>query len=158
MNVDVITKLIKKNLSISSMESCTGGLLASTITDVSGASAIFPGSLVTYSNEAKIKSGVLENIINEYGVYSANTAEAMAKASCEYFDTKIGVGITGTLDRVDPNNGDSISGIVYYSIRYLDKYYNCELQVPCDLNNRHDKKEYVVNEILKSIKNYILFD
>lgn len=112
--------LIHKNQTITTMESMTSGLIASLITDTEGASAIFKGSLVTYSNEIKIKYGVPEDIINTYGVYSKNTAEAMAKAVCDIFGTQIGIGITGSAGNVDPVNQDSIPGKVYFSI-YIDK-------------------------------------
>ena len=56
--------LIQKNKTISFMESCTSGLLASMFTDTEGASKVFTGSLVTYSNEQKIKAGVSEDVIS----------------------------------------------------------------------------------------------
>lgn len=59
----IIKKLIKSGTTISTMESCTSGLIASMITDTEGASAIFPGGYVTYLNETKIFVGVDENII-----------------------------------------------------------------------------------------------
>ena len=68
--------LIKKGITVTTMESCTSGLIASLITDSEGASAIFKGGFVTYSNEAKILNGVSESIINDYGVYSPETAKA----------------------------------------------------------------------------------
>ena len=55
---EFVTYLIEHGISISTMESCTSGLLASAITDTEGASAIFKGGFVTYSNEAKIRQGV----------------------------------------------------------------------------------------------------
>ena len=62
----IIKKLIKSGTTISTMESCTSGLIASMITDTEGASAIFPGGYVTYLNETKIFVGVDENIIKKY--------------------------------------------------------------------------------------------
>ena len=60
---DVIKKLIQTNTSISTMESCTSGMIASMITDTEGASAIFPGGFVTYLNETKILIGVDAKVI-----------------------------------------------------------------------------------------------
>lgn len=86
----VIKTLIEKQTTISTMESCTSGLIASMITDTEGASAIFPGGYVTYSNETKMFVGVDEQVLRQYGVYSRECAQAMAednsgKASYRYF-------------------------------------------------------------------------
>ena len=67
---NIIKKLIDTHTTVSTMESCTSGMIASTITDTEGASAIFPGGYVTYLNETKIFIGVEEEIIRKYGVYS----------------------------------------------------------------------------------------
>ena len=61
---NLIKKLISSGTTISTMESCTSGLIASMITDTEGASAIFPGGYVTYLNQTKIFVGVDEGIIN----------------------------------------------------------------------------------------------
>ena len=80
MNRDaVIKKLIAGRKTISTMESCTSGLIASMITDTEGASAIFPGGYVTYMNETKVFIGVEEAVIRQYGVYSKECARAMAQ-------------------------------------------------------------------------------
>jgi nicotinamide-nucleotide amidase len=108
--------LIEKQMTVTTMESCTAGLIASLITDTDGSSAVMRGAFVTYSNETKIKQGVPEEVIEEFGVYSEETACAMAEACREAYDTNLGVGITGTLGRVDPGNSDSVSGEVYFAI------------------------------------------
>lgn len=143
--------LIDSGKSISTMESCTGGLLASTITDYSGASDVLSGAFVTYSNNAKTAQGVPAEIIDRYGVYSVETAVAMAKACAEAYDSDIGIGITGSLGRKDPNNPDSEVGKVCYSIISGDKIISSELTVPDELISRHEMKEYVVNEVLDKI-------
>lgn len=120
----VTRTLIKKNLTITFMESCTSGLLASLFTDTEGASSVFKGSLVTYSNELKIKAGVSDKIINDYGVYSAECARAMAETVQKIYGTNISVGITGTTGNVDPENPDSITGSAYFCIRIRDKNHD----------------------------------
>ena len=87
--------LAERGLSLAAMESCTGGLLASTVTDVPGASRYFKGSLVTYSTEVKSLAGVSAALIEEHGVVSAEVAGAMAQAVREALDADVGVGITG---------------------------------------------------------------
>lgn len=113
-----LTKLlIEKNLMITTMESATSGQIASLITDTEGASAIMKGAYVTYSNEAKIKSGVPAETIDTYTVYSRETAQAMAKACRESFGANIGIGVTGTMGNVDPANPEnSVPGNVYFAI------------------------------------------
>ena len=109
-------KLIEKKLTITTMESCTAGLLMSLITDTEGSSAVTKGGFVTYSNEAKILNGVPAETIEKYGVYSKETAEAMARACRKTYGANIGVGVTGTFGNVDPNNKDSIPGQVFFAI------------------------------------------
>ena len=98
---NLIKKLISSGTTISTMESCTSGLIASMITDTEGASAIFPGGYVTYLNQTKIFVGVDEGIINKYGVYSNECAKAMAQTVKEKLNTDIAIGITGTTGNVE---------------------------------------------------------
>jgi PncC family amidohydrolase len=72
----IVKELIEANKTIATMESCTGGALASEITSHLGSSVTLRFSAVTYSNEYKIKMGVDENIIDKYSVYSKETAES----------------------------------------------------------------------------------
>ena len=77
------------------MESLTGGLLASTLTDVPDSSNYFIGSLVAYSTELKVQLGVPREIVDHYGVISEQTARAMAQAARERLGADYGLGITG---------------------------------------------------------------
>lgn len=99
--------LIDKNMTISAMESCTSGQIASLITDTEGASAIFPGGFVTYCNEAKIMQGVSAELIGKYTVYSEEVAQDMAKTVQKSFGTDIAIGVTGTMGNVDPVNPEN---------------------------------------------------
>ena len=98
------------------MESCTGGLIASLLTDTEGSSSVFKGSFVTYSNEAKIQQGVPSSTIEKYGVYSKETAIAMANAARTSFNSDLSIGVTGTFGNPDPANPDSIPGEVHFAI------------------------------------------
>jgi len=89
---------------LSVMESVTGGLLASTLTDVPGAAEYFKGGLVTYQTELKVESGVDPGIIREYGVVSPETAAEMARTVRLKLGTDYGVGITGVAGP-DPMEG-----------------------------------------------------
>lgn len=87
--------LMEKGLTLATMESCTGGLLANTITDVPGSSNYFKGGLVAYTNEAKIAYGVDAALIAAHGAVSPEVAGAMAEVARHKLDADIGVGITG---------------------------------------------------------------
>ena len=147
--------LIEKHLSISTMESATSGQVASLITDTEGASAVFRGSIVTYSNEMKIRMGVPAEIIERYSVYSKETAIEMARVCMETFGTDIGIGITGTMGNVDPENRtSSIPGQVYFAIGYGDAIQNYYVEIPAQ-ETRLDYKlavaEEIYNELMKVI-------
>ena len=156
-NEAIIDHLICEGITVSCMESCTGGMLASAITDRSGASDIFAGSFVTYSNDAKIRQGVPSDIIEKHGVYSAETAQAMAKAASDAFETRIGIGITGSLGRKDPNNPDSVNGQVYFSIFLRgggdtrEQFRTGLLLVPDMITERREMKQYVIDEVLRHL-------
>ena len=147
-----VTKaLIQKNKTISFMESCTSGLLASMFTDTEGASAVFKGSLVTYSNEMKIQAGVPEQIICDYGVYSAECARAMAETAQKIYKTDVAVGITGTTGNVDPNNCDSVTGCAYFCIRIGNE--NKDFYIEEDVKNltRSQIKKLYADEVYKKL-------
>lgn len=147
-----VTKfLIKKNLSISFMESCTSGLLASMFTDTEGASKVFTGSLVTYSNDQKIRSGVSEEIIKNYGVYSAECAREMARAVQTIYKTFISVGITGTTGNVDPENADSVQGEAFLCIQVQNKSYDFHIQKDVSNMSRKEIKQFYADSVYEKL-------
>lgn len=109
-------RLIERSITVTTMESCTSGQVASLITDTEGASAILRGAFITYSNAAKVRQGVPAQTIARFGVYSAETARAMAEACRAAMGADIGVGVTGSFGNVDPNNADSAPGSVYFAV------------------------------------------
>lgn len=84
-----------RGLWLATMESCTGGLLANTITNVPGSSSYFRGGLVSYATEMKVEWGVDAQVIAEHGVISTETAQAMANAARSHLHADVGVGVTG---------------------------------------------------------------
>ena len=117
----LIKLLIKKKIKISVAESCTGGLLASTITSISGASKIFNLGLVTYSNQAKIKIlGVNKNIIKKYGAVSHECCYAMVKSLSKISKSDINVSITGI---AGPRGSTKLKpvGLVYIGVKKGNK-------------------------------------
>lgn len=113
-----LTKLlIEKKMTITTMESATSGQIASLITDTEGSSAVLKGAFVTYCNEAKMMQGVPAEILEQYTVYSRETAEAMAAACAKTYEANIGIGVTGTMGNADPANPDaSVPGQVYFAV------------------------------------------
>ena len=117
----LVKKLVKKKLKISFVESCTGGLLASSITSISGASKIFNLGLVTYSNQAKIKFlKVNKNIIKKYGAVSHECCLAMVNNLSKISKAHINVSITGI---AGPNGGTKLKpvGLVYIGVKKGNK-------------------------------------
>ena len=117
----IVKKLNKKRHKISFAESCTGGLLASEITSVSGASKVFGLGLVTYSNQAKISVlKVNKNIIKKYGAVSPECCEAMVKNLAKISKAQINVSITGI---AGPNGGTKTKpvGLVYIGVKNKNK-------------------------------------
>ncbi len=113
--------LTKKKLKISFAESCTGGLLASTITSISGASKVFNLGLITYSNQAKIKVlKVNKNIIKKYGAVSHECCYAMVNNLSKISKANINVAITGI---AGPKGGTKHKpvGLVYIGIKKYKK-------------------------------------
>lgn len=148
---DVVNLLIEKKMTIATMESCTGGFVASSITDIDGSSSVLKFSAVTYSNEYKIKMGVSKEVIDKYSVYSMNVAREMAKKISNFANSDIGVGITGKINRVDENNLFGDDNKIYYAIydKNSDKYYEYELIAIND--TRFNNKKYIMENISKSL-------
>ena len=118
---NIIKKLSKKKLKISFAESCTGGLLSSAITSVSGSSKVFNLGLVTYSNQSKIKVlKVSKKIIRKYVAASEQVCKAMAKNVSKIGKTKMSVSVTGI---AGPNGGTRKKpvGLVYVGIKKDNK-------------------------------------
>lgn len=147
---EIIKKFSKNGYTIATMESCTGGGLANSITNVSGASDILKLSYITYCNEAKIKLGVQKEIIEKYSVYSLQTAKAMAKAVRDAANSDVGVGITGQLGRVDPKNAGIEKNKVWYCIKTPENEIATEVILYED-SSRALKKDLVIKEIIADL-------
>ena len=113
----LVEKLTEKKLKISFVESCTGGMLASSLTSISGASKVFDLGLITYSNQAKIKIlKINENIIKNHGAVSAECCKAMVVNLSKISKANINVSITGI---AGPKGGTKNKpvGLVYIGIK-----------------------------------------
>ena len=114
---EVVSKiLVEKNLTIATAESCTGGLVSSTLINYPGISSVFMEGCVTYSNESKInRLGVSENTLIKYGAVSEETAMEMAEGIAKNLNTNVAISTTGI---AGPGGGteDKPVGLVYIGI------------------------------------------
>ena len=110
----IVSELKQLGYTIATMESCTGGYIASCITNVSGSSDVFNFGATTYGTDYKIKLGVNPQTVEKYTVFSTQVAKEMAKSICKYSDSNIGIGVTGNLN-LNTDDG-SRGGEVYTSI------------------------------------------
>lgn len=138
----VVEKLIFLQKTISTMESCTGGYIASSITNIPGASKVFPFGAVTYATESKIKMGVPKEMMETFGVYSIETSKAMAKEITKLTGTAFGIGITGRLQKEDSKDAK-----VYISIyeKSEDKYESFTLEMK--QTERAEEKQFIETKI-----------
>ena len=117
LSLKIVKLLTKKKLTVSFAESCTGGLLASSITSISGTSKVFNMGLVTYSNNAKIKLlKVPKKTISKYGAVSYETCLSMLKNLNKISKSNISISITGV---AGPNGGtkEKPVGLVYIGLK-----------------------------------------
>lgn len=151
----IIDILTRENKTISTMESCTSGLLASTITNIDGSSQILKFSAVTYSNEYKIKMGVDPKIIDKYTVYSEEVSIEMAKNITIYSNSNYGVGITGELGLEDKNNPYGDNNKVYITLYNKDKDIYETFNIVVNEEEREYSKIKVVEFIILKLKEFI---
>ena len=154
MSIELLhKKLIKKKLTISVAESCTGGLLAHNFTKLANSSKYFQMGLTTYSNQAKIKIlKVNKNIIKKYGAVSKVCCKAMVQNLSKISNSKINVSITGI---AGPGGGtkEKPVGLVYIGIkkRNFIKIYENKFKP----KTRKKIQILTVNEVIKNLLNLI---
>lgn len=125
-----VNLLKAKGLTVTFAESCTGGLLGKSITDVPGASAVFHGGAITYSNDIKIKvTGVSPDTIDKYTEVSFRCAEEMAAGAARLFGADIGISATGY---AGPGGGtdENPVGTVYTGVYARGKICSYRLYYP----------------------------
>lgn len=116
----VVKLLMEKNMTLSSAESCTGGLFSQEVTNISGASQIFDRGIVTYSNNAKMEElGVKAETLAAFGAVSKETAYEMAEGVRKVSGTDIGVSVTGIAGPTGATKEKPV-GLVYIGISTKD--------------------------------------
>lgn len=141
----------EKSWTISTTESCTGGLLSSKLTDISGSSAYITLNLITYANEAKER--MLNVVLDEEGAVSKNCAFQMAKGLYNLTGSDICVSTTGI---AGPKGGtkDKPVGLMYSTIYTKNKSKTYKIQVDSNLS-RIEIKDKFTEEVLKNIYSFI---
>ncbi len=144
----IVKILQNKKQTIATMESCSGGFIVNAITNVEGASEVLKFSAVTYSNEYKIKMGVKKETIDKYSVYSLQVAKQMSLAISNYALADYGIGVTGKINRKDPNNLRGDDNVVFISIynRQENNYITKKIILPT--LKRKECKNIILDEIV----------
>lgn len=139
LNQALLDKLIEKNMSIGFAESCTGGLTSSKLTDLNGASAVFLGSVISYSNDVKINIlNVSPKTLELYGAVSTEVAEEMARGLKEKLKVDMAIAITGI---AGPAGGtlDKPVGTVCYAVATSEKIISEKQNMPGDRVRKKDR-------------------
>ena len=147
---DVVVKLLKKHeLTVTTAESCTGGLLAGTLVGVPGVSEVFREGFVTYSNKAKQKLlDVSKSTLKKYGAVSAQTAKEMAKGGVFATDADICVAITG-LAGPDGATPEKPIGLVYIACYMNDKVHVEEFRFKGDRQKIRERSVVQALDVLR---------
>ena len=135
--------LINNNLTVAVAESCTGGLLASTLTNISGSSKYFKGGIIAYNSSIK---HTFLNIPKNTIIYSKKCTNLMNKGLQKQIKADIYISVSGYLEPINLED----SGVVFYSIFY--KNHNYSFRLSCyEKLNRDKQKEFVINNIIDKL-------
>lgn len=149
----IVDKLIKNNMTISTAESCTGGLLASTIINVPSASKVFLNGVICYSNQSKVyELNVCKDDLEKYGAVSEQIAIQMAEGVREKSNTTIGISTTGIAGPTGATNEKPV-GLVYIAIAIKGKHTICrKLMLKGDRQKIREKTVHICfSNLLKLI-------
>ena len=150
----VVHKLLEENLTITTAESCTGGLIAATIVNVSGASGCFNEGYITYANEAKVRLlGVSEESIRSFGVVSDKVVVEMAEGALNRADADIAIAVSGIAGPLGGSPEKPV-GTVYIGICLKDKVDKSLTKTSYKFHFEGDRSEIrdkTVKEALKII-------
>lgn len=147
----VVKLLLEKNLVLACAESCTGGLIAKRITDVSGSSAVFNCGIVSYSNEIKEKVlNVKNETLKEFGAVSEQTVCEMVKGVLEISGADIAVSVSG-IAGPSSDNTDKPVGLIYLAVSDGEKITVKKLNNQFTTDIRNSNRISASDEALKMI-------
>lgn len=147
VTVQIVKILSEKKQTLSTAESCTGGLISSTITDVPGASKVFVGGVTVYATEMKRKILKISEDVFKYGVISSEMAEAMAMAVKSLTGSDYSIATTGNLGP-DTMEGKPV-GLIFVAVATQDSVHIKELNLK---GSRAANKTFATLEALKLLK------
>lgn len=144
--------LIERKLTVACAESCTAGRLTAALGDIPGVSAVLSESVVTYSNDAKMKYlGVSAETLQKYGAVSSETAEEMARGIQKAAGSDIGISVTG-IAGPDGGTKEKPVGLVYIGVCYQNEVTVLKLQLHGNRDRvRHSAVMHGLNAIRKSV-------
>ncbi len=145
----VMKALIDRGMTVSTAESCTGGMVASRLIDYPGASQAFITGMVTYTNESKARLlGVEEEVLEKYGAVSSQTAEQMCKGIAEKCGTDVGISTTG-IAGPDGGTAEKPVGLVYIGVYIKGKAVTKRLKLSGDRNKIRNAAAAAAIELLR---------
>ncbi len=154
LDVQTVEILLDKKWSISTAESCSGGLLANTITNASGSSNYFSKGFITYSDEAKIQElNIPKDTINKYSSYSGKVAELMAESARKKSEATFGLSTTGIAPPGDPSTSLP-TGKVFIGLSTPENSMHFEFEIKS--KSRRNFKKKVVEITLKLLDDMII--
>ena len=155
----VVEHLACVNKTLAVAESCTGRLIAAAITDIPGASKVFAGGAITYTNDIKAELlGVPECLIAQHGAVSAEVAAAMAAAVAEKFGTDYGLAATGFAGPSGGTEADPV-GTVYFGYHSPAGLWACRVQIEGDRAAVRERAvEHALNWMRRKLKKYAADD
>lgn len=151
---EAVVELLKKhNLTINTVESCTGGLLAGRLVNVAGASAVLKEGLITYSNESKVNLvDVKEETLKKYGAVSEQTAKEMAKGATKRYHSQVAISVTG-IAGPDGGSEEKPVGLVYIGCCIGEEVFAKEFHF---MGNRSKIRETSVATALTVLRHALL--
>ncbi|MBE7038694.1 MAG: CinA family protein [Ruminococcaceae bacterium] len=149
---EVVELLSKNNLTITTAESCTGGMIGAALTEIAGVSSYYKEGIITYSNEAKMKYlKVKEETLKKFGAVSEDTAIQMALGAMQNADSDISVAVTG-IAGPDGGTKEKPNGLVYICVKNGNNY---TVEKNIFSGNRHSVRVQTVVKALNMVKNTI---
>lgn len=150
-----VALLKEKKLKITTAESCTGGLIAKMITDISGSSGVFDCGIVSYSNEIKMALlGVSEETLLQFGAVSEQTVREMSEGALRISGADISVAVSGIAGPLSDAT-DKPVGLIFIAVNMNGKITVKKFNNQFDVNIRENNRNSAANEALKLVCNIL---
>ena len=148
---ETVRILTEKNMKIATAESCTGGMIAQMITDISGASRVFDCGIVSYSNCIKSSLlGVSEDTLKKHGAVSEETVREMVSGVLKISGADIGIAVSG-IAGPSSDDTDKPVGLIYIAVATNEKTFVKKLNNSFSVNIRENNRNSAANEALKLV-------